>query len=83
MSIVNWGKVLTNLSAIIEADRNQYFDLLSFCNDRGLNYQELINFMNVGKLIISGELDISKDLRNELKVHQRIIKQLEISNLTP
>lgn len=76
--IINWGRVLSNLTALIEADENPYFDLMSFCNSKNINYRDIIGFIRIGKSITVGDLNVSKELRQALKDNERLAKQLEL-----
>lgn len=76
--ISDWGKVNSNLKWLIQADENPYFDLMSFCNNKGLNYRDIIGFINIGKSISSGDLNLSKELKEDLKTNERLAKQLEM-----
>jgi hypothetical protein len=76
--ISDWGKVNSNLKWLIKAYENPYFDLMSFCNDKGIVYRDIVGFISIGRKITSGELNLSKDLKDALKSNERIATQLEI-----
>ena len=76
--IINWGKVNSNLKWLIKADENPYFNLMQFCNDKNLNYRDVLCFINIGRSIISRDLDISYELKSSLKQYEEIINQLEL-----
>lgn len=79
--ISNWGKINSNLKWLIEAYENPYFDLMTFCNNKGINYRDIIGFINIGKRINSGELNLVTELKAELNSNERIAKQLEIMTI--
>lgn len=74
----NWGKINSNLKWLIAAQENPYFDLLSFCNSKGLNYRDILGFINIGNSIKSGDLDLSSELKWALKQNESLAKQLEL-----
>jgi hypothetical protein len=76
--ISDWGKVNSNLKWLIKAYENPYFDLMSFCNDKGLVYRDVLGFITIGQKIISGELNVSKELKEQLKSNERLAQQLEM-----
>jgi hypothetical protein len=76
--ISDWGKVNSNLKWLIKAYENPYFDLMSFCNDKGIAYRDIVGFIKIGQKITSGELNLSKDLKDALKSNERLATQLEI-----
>lgn len=76
--VQNWGKVNSNLKWLIMAYDNSYFDLVAFCNNKNLNYRDIVGFINIGKSIKSGNLDISIELKLALKQNECLAKQLEL-----
>lgn len=76
--VQNWGKVNSNLKWLIMAYDNPYFDLVAFCNNKNLNYRDIVGFINIGKSIKSGNLDISIELKLALKQNECLAKQLEL-----
>lgn len=76
--IKNWAKVNSNLKWLMIAYDNPYFDLLKFCNNKNLNYRDVVGFINIGKSIKSGDLDISSDLKSALAQYDELVKQLEM-----
>lgn len=76
--ISNWGKVNSNLKWLIKADEDPYFDLMAFCNNKGLIYRDIIGFINIGRKISLGELNLSKYLKEHLSSNERLAKQLEM-----
>lgn len=76
--VQNWGKVNSNLKWLIMAYDNPYFDLVAFCNNKNLNYRDIVGFINIGKSIKSGNLDISIELKLALKQNKCLAKQLEL-----
>lgn len=76
--ISNWGKINSNLKWLIKAYDDPYFDLIAFCNDKCLIYRDIIGFINIGRSISSGELNLSKELKDALKSNERLAQQLEL-----
>lgn len=76
--IENWGRINSHLKYLKQADENPYFDLVNYCNDKQLNYRDIKGFINTGNKICSGEINIIKDLKQQLKTTERLSKQLDI-----
>lgn len=79
--IKNWGKINRNLKYLIKAYDNPYFNLMEFCSHHNLNYRDILGFIAVGKSILSDDLDISNELKYELRKYESIAKQLELINI--
>lgn len=81
--IKDWGKINSNLKQLIEAYENPYFDLLTFCNNNNNNlvYKDIIGFINIGKQIKLGKIDLVPELKSQLISNEILVKQLEIMTL--
>jgi hypothetical protein len=76
--IIDWGRVNSNLKWLIQAYDDPYFDLMAFCNDKGINYRDIVGFINIGRSITSGDLNLTKELKERLKANEKLVKQLEL-----
>lgn len=79
--ITNWARVNSTLKWLIKAYDNPYFDLLAFCNSKDLNYNQILGFIAIGRLILSGELNITNDIKLALQNVEKISYQLELSSV--
>ncbi|MCD3328201.1 hypothetical protein [Clostridium botulinum] len=77
-TITNWGRIVSNLKWLIKAQEDPYFNLMQFCNDKNINYIDIIGFIHIGKQITNGQLNLSSDLKTLLNHQKELTKQLEL-----
>jgi hypothetical protein len=75
--IENWGKVNSHLKQGMEAYEAKYFKLDAYCEDKAIVHEDYVGFIRFGRGIVTGQIDIADDLKEELAKNKEVEKNLD------